>query len=137
MHHKWIKWLKQAGDDSATESKIEYLRHQRKLLHIECLLHKHYLAQQEIVIAGIKSKLYTAQHEYEQLDLELAMIDGRFSVLASLYPEDKKQADAEKKKQKEIKNLIEETTSSICWTSRCSDRSSRCWGSGDRRIVWI
>ena len=86
MFQTWVEWQEAAGNDSV----IKDLNQKKKEIKTTILIHKYYLAQQENVVAAIRANIYDAVKEYESLDLECAMLDGRFRVVEMPKPKPKK-----------------------------------------------
>lgn len=94
MHYKWKQWQ----EDSGLDSKLAKMCHQRRKKKIEILYHLHYISQQESLLSSMKAKLWDAQREYEEIDLDMALIDGR------LWHEDICEEEKPKKTKKKTIN---------------------------------
>ena len=79
MHYKWKEWQ----EDAALDAKLAKMRYQRQQKLIEIYYHQHYISLQQSLLAQMCGKLYTAKYEYEQMDLDLAIHDGRLSYISN------------------------------------------------------
>ena len=106
MHYKWKIWQEDAG----LESKLQRMRLEKKQKKLEIYYHQYYISKQELLIAEMKSKLYNAKQEYEQMDLDMALIDGRFSYITEEPKKYNKSIGKELKglSKSEVERLIEE-----------------------------
>ena len=96
MYYKQIEWLEQAARDSL----ICTLRNKRKEKHLE-LIYLKYEQDKALRILGIVSNAYyKAKEEYQEIDLDLSFIDGRYSICE--VPKEKGGTRKKKKKSKEI-----------------------------------
>ena len=96
MHQRFIEWQQ----DAALDSQIWALIVKRKDKRREIYYHQHYLLAQETVCAQIRNHLYRSMKEYEEIDLQLAQIDGRLSFVRM-----EKTKKREKKRDKTLSNL--------------------------------
>ena len=101
MHYKWKQWMEDAGLDS----KLDQMRYQKKLKKIEILYHLHYISRQDSLLSSMKSKLWDAQREYEEIDLDMALIDGRLSHVDAPQEDEKAQ---KKRVNKHLKSMTDD-----------------------------
>ena len=97
MFQRWKEWQEAAGNDSV----VKDLNQKKKEIKTTILIHRYYLAQQENVVAAIRANIYDAVKEYESLDFECALLDGRFHFVEPPKPKPKKA----KKKEGEMTYL--------------------------------
>jgi hypothetical protein len=86
MYEKWLEWL----TDINTDCTCDCLRRRRKEKKIEIYHQKYILTREELILSRIRADLYKMQREYEEIDLELALIDGRFTHCPTPKPSKKK-----------------------------------------------
>ena len=95
MYYKHKQWLEQASIDSRRLK----LLHKRKEVR-QTLIYLKYEHDRALEVLGIvANNYYKAAQEYKDLDLELAFMDGRYSVVE--IPKIKK-----KKKKLDIKEQV-------------------------------
>ena len=95
MYYKHKQWLEQASIDS----RILKLLHKRKEVR-QTLIYLKYEHDRALEVLGIvANNYYKAAQEYKDLDLELAFMDGRYSVVE--IPKTKK-----KKKKLDINEQV-------------------------------
>ena len=99
MHYKWKQWQQDAGLDS----KLSSMCKKRKEKRIEIYYHNHYISLQEALLAQMRAKLWTAKREYEEIDLDMALLDGRLSYV--------RQSDVQiKEEKKEWENMVKDVS---------------------------
>jgi hypothetical protein len=77
LYSKWIEWQ----EDAALDSQLSRMRKKRKdiLIKILCIQHQRDILYQQV--AKLDDVLREARVEHSKLDLNLALIDGRFSCV--------------------------------------------------------
>jgi len=109
MYYKHKQWLEEASIDS----RILQLLKRRKEIHTELIYLKYEFDRALDVFHAASNNLYKTTSLYKDLDLELAFIDGRFSVVAIPVKAVKKKSKDISKQVKsmskdQINNLIDE-----------------------------
>jgi len=101
MYFIWKQW----HEDINLDCEITKMILKRKDKRIELYHLNHIMIQQENILAQTKSNLYNTKLEYEEIDLELSLIDGRFSYI-KLEPKRKKPVKKSKERiTKVVANL--------------------------------
>jgi hypothetical protein len=112
MHSKWCNWQQEAGADSALEVKLSALRKQKNSLRTEVCYLEYECHRLYSLYSDVRLALGRAKWAYQQVDYQMALNDGRLTVIDEIRLE---QLFSQKTKDllnslsaKERKALIEE-----------------------------
>ena len=107
MYYRHKQWLEQASIDS----KILKLLHKRKEIK-QTLIYLKYEHDRALEVLGIvANNYYKAAQEYKDLDLELAFMDGRYSVVE--IPKTKKKKKKKVNIKEQVKSMSKDQINSL------------------------